>query len=422
MSTVLKTIRRPLPLFKKQVLNQIKPVPRLCKNNRGFFLLFFNLNDHYLYPMQELAIRDDQHSVQLDGLRFFAVFAVMFAHWLQWDLPNQPWVMKLPFVHGVLLFFVLSGFLITRIILKNKAANAGVPGFRGRFLKNFYIRRALRIFPIYYGLLILLLVINFDKIAEYAPWLFTYTINIYQAIKCDYLGPFNHLWSLSVEEQFYLLWPLLLLLIPARRVLLFIVLVIAISIGTKAGIFLFTDNWIAGGIFTISSMHALAIGALLAWLMSVSHPLLKKLDNPAWLYGTAVVYVLAILFLRDKIDWYKEIFDDMLFAILSVLVIYRASAGRFRFGVKWVLENPVVAYGGKISYGMYLYHLFIPSLFYYYAPKIGLGISNKYTFFVALCCITYVLAHFSWVLIEKPLNSLKKYFPYSKQTDKNTAT
>lgn len=364
--------------------------------------------------MQELTIREDQHSVQLDGLRFFAVFAVMFAHWLQWDLPNHPEIMKIPFVHGVLLFFVLSGFLITRIILKHKAANAGVPGFRGRFLKNFYIRRALRIFPIYYGLIILLLVINFDKIAEYAPWLFTYTINIYQTIKCDYIGPFNHLWSLSVEEQFYLLWPLLLLLVPQRRVLLFIFSVIAISIASKVWFFGFTENWIGGGIFTLSGMHALAIGALLAWLMAVNHPLLRKLDNPLWLYVTAVLYVLAIIFLRDSIVWYKELFDDLLFALLSALVINRAAAGGFRFGAKWVLENPVIAYGGKISYGMYLYHLFIPSLFYYYAPKIGLGISNKYTFFVALCCITFVLAHFSWVLIEKPLNGLKKYFPYSK--------
>lgn len=364
-------------------------------------------------PMQELAVKEDQHSVQLDGLRFFAVLGVMFAHWLQWDMYN-PYIKSFPFVHGVLLFFVLSGFLITRIILKHKMNTVPEPGSNTRFLKSFYIRRALRIFPIYYGLLLLLLYLDFDKIKELSPWLFTYTINIFQTVKCEYIGNFNHLWSLSVEEQFYLLWPFLLLLIPQRRILLFIVATIALSVLCKVGFFMFTDNWMAHGIFTVTSMHALGLGALLAWLMVNKHRFLEKLNNPLWLYVVGALYLASVVLLRMKFLWYEQIIDDFFFAILSVFIIHRAATGSFRFLPKWVLENPVVMYGGKISYGMYLYHLFIPPLFFYYAPKIGLGISNKYTFFLALCCITYVLAHFSWVLIEKPLNNLKKYFPYTK--------
>ena len=152
--------------------------------------------------------KGNQYAVQLDGLRFIAVFMVMIAHWAQWQFTNEL-IASIPFVHGVILFFVLSGFLITRILMQG--AEAG--GSSGGFLKNFYIRRVLRIFPIYYLLIFTLFILNYQNTRDIFFWLATYTINIFQAIRNEYVGDFNHFWSLGVEEQFYVLYPLVLFIL-----------------------------------------------------------------------------------------------------------------------------------------------------------------------------------------------------------------
>src|SRR4051812_27146072 len=120
----------------------------------------------------------DNHIPQLDGLRFFAIAMVMVAHWLQWRLYN-PFLVSFPFTHGVILFFVLSGFLITKILLNHKIETREKS--HSFFLKNFYIRRFLRIFPIYYGLLFFLFAIDYENTRDLSPWLFSYSVNIYQS-------------------------------------------------------------------------------------------------------------------------------------------------------------------------------------------------------------------------------------------------
>ncbi len=116
--------------------------------------------------------------------------------------------------------------------------------------------------------------------------------------------------------------------------------------------------------------------------------------------------------------WCREIFDDFFFAILAFFIILRASENRFSGLVKFILENKFVLYSGKISYGLYVFHLFIPTLFLYISPKIGLSISNKYTYFVACYFLTFLVAHLSWKLIESPINKLKDKVPYIKTPQK----
>ena len=129
----------------------------------------------------------DNHIVQLDGLRFFAVLMVMIAHWMQWQW-TSPWLTNFPFVHGVTLFFVLSGFLITGILLKYRDRYKEQGLHQGTLIKNFYIRRFLRIFPIYYLTLFFLLSIDYKNTREVFPWLVSYTSNIYQSIHNVYIG------------------------------------------------------------------------------------------------------------------------------------------------------------------------------------------------------------------------------------------
>lgn len=357
---------------------------------------------------------NNRHIIQLDGLRFFAVVMVMIAHWLQWQWSN-PILTKIPFVHGVTLFFVLSGFLITRILIINRDKYNEKGINKALLVKNFYIRRFFRIFPIYYLLIIGLYLFNYKNTSEIFPWLVTYTSNIYQSINNVYIGDFNHFWSLAVEEQFYLFWPFVILFLKPNKTLQIIILTIIVSIITKSYLYIYVGNWMATSYFTLSCMHALGLGALLAYIKVYKPKTENKLSKPIWLYMTIGLYIISLI-IQNKLNlgWYKEVFDDFFFAILAFFIVLRASENRFRGVVQVILENKFVTYSGKISYGLYVYHLFIPALFYYVAPIIGLSISNKYTFFIAAYFLTFLVAHLSWKLIELPINKLKNKVPYIK--------
>ena len=142
---------------------------------------------------------DNIYFKQLDGLRCIAVMSVLICHWVRYHF-----VMLIPFGSmGVNLFFVISGFLITRILLISKDEN----GDRSMAspMKKFYIRRTLRIFPIYYLTIFFLFLVNFPAIRENVAWLLTYTFNIklsFQGVwEMDKMHHLLHLWSLSVEEH-----------------------------------------------------------------------------------------------------------------------------------------------------------------------------------------------------------------------------
>ena len=359
-------------------------------------------------------MKEDKHILQLDGLRFFAVFMVMIGHWLQWQWTN-PILINFPFVHGVILFFVLSGFLITKILLTRKDELITTNTSKKFLIKNFYIRRFLRIFPIYYLLIVFLFIIDYKNTREFFPWLVTYTSNIYQSIKNVYVGDFNHFWSLAVEEQFYLFWPFLVLFIKSNRIFNTICITILSAILFKTLFYLYVGKWMATTYFTLNCMHALGIGALLSYFTLYNKRLIEILKKPIWLYLGLLLY-LILLFVQYKIKlgWYKEVGDEVLFAIISAFVILRASNNGFKFGLKYILENKFVVYSGKISYGLYVYHLFMPTIFYFIAPRIGLSISNKYTAFIAFYFVTFLVAHISWVLIERPIINLKSKVPYVK--------
>ena len=356
----------------------------------------------------------DNHIPQLDGLRFFAIVSVMIAHWLQWRLYN-PFLQKFPFGGGVILFYVLSGFLITRILLTYKKDSSNTQ--HAHFLKNFYIRRFLRIFPIYYGLLILLYMMDYENTRVLSPWLFSYSVNIYQSIYNEYIGCYSHFWSLSVEEQFYIFWPLLIIFINPRHFFKAIVATIVLSLLSRYIVSVTTANWMAVAYFPTSCMSFLALGALLAYFDLHRPEIFKKIAQPLIAYSGIMICVLLLFLIRYTESMKtKEMFDDFLIAVLSVFVVARASINGFQFLPKWILEHKFVVYSGKISYGLYVYHMFAPPLYYYLIPKIGLVVNNRFTECILCYFITFVVAHFSWIIIEKPINSLKRKFPYEKKS------
>ena len=157
---------------------------------------------------------------ELDGVRAVAIILVMLFHY--YYLLEVGWI-------GVQLFFVLSGYLITTILLKDKDQE------KGFYLKRFYWRRALRIFPLYYAYLgIFFLAFLFYGYPAFfpdlAPFLFSYTYNIYPLVHNFELNPvFTHFWSLSVEEQFYLFWPFVIYHLNRKQLRIALSLVILLS-------------------------------------------------------------------------------------------------------------------------------------------------------------------------------------------------
>eukprot|EP01136_Pigoraptor_vietnamica_P044419 Opistho-1_new@21151 len=153
----------------------------------------------------------------LDVLRAFAVCFVIIAHWGPSKFRSE--ILTFIFqkiipdgLFGVDLFFVLSGFLITSILL-NAKDNAN--GNRMTIIKSFYIRRALRIFPIYYLLIAIVYLLNDQSVKDHLIYYLSYTSN-FLTFKLRDWGSISHTWSLAVEEQFYLIWPWIIIFIPKK--------------------------------------------------------------------------------------------------------------------------------------------------------------------------------------------------------------
>jgi peptidoglycan/LPS O-acetylase OafA/YrhL len=362
--------------------------------------------------------QDSGYIVQLDGLRFFAIVSVMFGHWIQWQI-NKPLVSGFPFGNGVTLFFVLSGYLISDILFKNKTKFVELSIPKGGLIKAFYMRRVLRIFPLYFATILFLFFISYKNTREIFPWLATFTSNIYQAINNAYVGDFNHFWSLAVEEQFYMFWPWIIILVPTKYSEKIIIGLISLSILTKIYIYVnYPDKWMANSYFTLSCMHALGIGALISYWGIYRKDLIAKISEFKWVYASMIIYFsLHYIAFYNGIVWYNETLDNLLFAGMSALIINYAAQNKFESVAKVILENKFVVYSGKISYGLYVFHLFIPAFFWdHLSAWVGITITNKYTSFVMFYFVTFALAHISWRMMENPINNLKKHFPYLKKT------
>ncbi|MBI5289673.1 MAG: acyltransferase, partial [Chloroflexi bacterium] len=227
------------------------------------------------------------HIPALDGLRGLAVLLVLFNHAqveivLRMTAPaDRAWVDQLTLKiwsawwSGVDLFFVLSGFLITRILLQAKSG----PGY----FRTFYARRALRIFPLYYLFLVFLMALTHWRDATYLNtygglfrhqvWFWSYLSNYPLALSrvFDIQGfPATHLWTLAIEEQFYLVWPLIVLVLGRRNLMAACVAVAALALGLRIIATLdISEGWAVGlspYYLTPMKLDTLAIGALIACL------------------------------------------------------------------------------------------------------------------------------------------------------------
>ena len=344
------------------------------------------------------------HRSQLDSVRFFAFFGVFLFHAYRERFAYGEF--------GVFLFFALSGFLITRILVKNET------GRLGDDLRVFYLRRTLRIFPLYYGVLFVLLFftqkLNNSETGEgVAWWYFLYLHNVYSFVFDVSTGPTTHFWSLCVEEQFYVLFPLALLLAPKRRRFAMLVALIVASIATRIGLdALLPDRKVGAGALLPVAGEYLLWGALFG-LIDVRLGTRRVRTTALFvlgvvLHGSAVVDQLNFgLLASSGLEHAYQTLHGIGFSLI-VFSLWRMPANRL---VGLLSVEPLV-YLGRISYGLYVYHNFL------YGTKDALlgacpWLAPVPEVAVALAA-TVAVSVLSWHLFEGPINRLKDRIPYGK--------
>ncbi|MCB0729142.1 MAG: acyltransferase, partial [Ignavibacteriae bacterium] len=339
----------------------------------------------------------------------FAVLFVLIQHWLT----DRTWLLSVPFgMIGVTLFFVLSGFLISKILLQSKMNaelnNTGVM----HILKQFYIRRTLRIFPVYYVTLIILFIFNIENIREIFGWFVFYASNIYFYLIHDWAGVLSHLWTLAVEEQFYIIWPVLMLFTPRKHLLKVIMIMILIGPVSRSVMFYFSDkSEMTTDLISIlmpTCLDCFGLGALLAYMRIYSDKNFNFKNIYAYIFLLFNILILIISgFFEENI--YKMFIYRFSVSVISLYLISEAGIG-FTGSLKKIFENRLLLYIGKISYGIYLFHAFIPPLYKYFNLP---HFTNIYVQFIIQATILTLISSISWIIIEKPVISLKKKFRYN---------
>jgi len=362
---------------------------------------------------------------QLDGVRGLAIALVLVSHfgvldtWQATRLPG-----RFLGAIGVDLFFVLSGFLITGILLQAHARTrrplAGAAGeARGALapaalraeLARFYARRALRIFPVYYLTLAVLFAAGAPHVRSELGWHLAYLVNWRLAIDPADLFPASHFWSLAVEEQFYLLWPSLILwLSPSRRVPTLLA-ACALAVATRALLFSLDAAPYTIRFNTLACLDTLGLGALLAtwWRRGdAGRAPLRRVARLGLAVGLPGV-ALALASVRGLDDRRYWAFSSVFTALAGAWLVLR-SARRTQDLLGRTLESAPLRALGRVSYALYLFHM--PVLWALPFALRALGWQPGMTGRQALLFVTtFALAALSWQLVESRLLRMKRYFP-----------
>jgi peptidoglycan/LPS O-acetylase OafA/YrhL len=370
----------------------------------------------------------------LDGLRGVAILLVVAIHV---RLPPA----ELPLDHlvafvlsagwlGVDLFFVLSGFLITGLLIDAR----GGP----RYFRTFYTRRTLRIFPLYYLTLAFVFFIaprlpgllRSDGLQGREWWYWLYLSNIYFALGDWPSNSFNGVWSLAVEEQFYLVWPWVVLLCPPRALLRVCVLTMLMAPLVRLVLLVSGAGLTATYALTPARMDALAAGATVS-VLARRPGALERLTPVARLVGIATLLLILVIALHHR----EVSLDTPVSATLgyslaavgfgAVLLLTLTSRG----ALSAVLNQPVLRAFGVYSYAIYLFHdavweLVEPRLWTAGEPPaiIGSHLPAQLLGLVIMLPLSFATGWLSWNLLERHILALKRFFPYVRRREPDTQT
>lgn len=354
----------------------------------------------------------------LNGIRAIACLIVIVFHIDQFfslfDLPKLGYHTSGMAGYGVTLFFVLSGYLITFLMLAEKKMFGQVE------LIKFYKRRILRIWPIYYlAILFTIILIYFNIIPAISNVISS--IALYSLLLSNVGYAFGYgiisitpLWSVGVEEQFYAFWPVLLN--KTKNIFITLIAVILIYLLIKIGLRIF-ENGVWYSLITNSAFDSMAIGGMASALVFYRSKLLSYLYHP-------VVQVFSWLFLAVSI-FYKpmhitSLFDSEIHSIIYAIIIMNVSTNDSTI---INLENKLLNFIGKISYGMYVYHMIIIVLLSYffkaYIKLIDLIVLRYLLVYVLVIGLAIGISYLSFTYLESFFLRMKSGFSKVISTNSN---
>jgi len=368
---------------------------------------------------------------ELDGLRGIAVVLVMALHLFKRAgyFTEHP-VLETTIIFttvgwvGVDIFFTLSGFLITSILLKSKTGE--------HYFRNFYVRRALRIFPLYYAAILFVLFFApkveeefTNQLSTALPIMLLYQQNWALLFKGFYITQYLGItWSLAIEEQFYLIWPFIVYKLDREKLIRFSIGYIALSIiGRVLGTLLWPDLPQASTFFYYTSFarfEEMLFGGLLATFLTYdgAHEKVKRYALPLFLTSFAVFVALHILSLPGSPHPEHASLPLTLGGYTTAALFTVGLIGIFvthppRDIFRRFFANPVLTFLGKYSYSMYLFHmtaaLILLDVFWHSELR---GWKPFILYPLTTYIATVIIALLTWNLLEKHMLGLKKYFEY----------
>lgn len=320
--------------------------------------------------------------------------------------PLKMFVHNLPI--GVDLFFIISGFLIVYLLLAEKQETKSIS------MSKFYTRRALRIFPLYFAIIGLAYLCYPTQRASVDFSKYLYFWENFWMIKTGNwtIGALNPLWSICVEEHFYLVIPILVLMVPRDKVQ---VMFVSIILGSLFFRYYYTStvqyNWMGIYIHTLSRCDLLAVGGLLA---HYHHAGGLKI-NISWRhYLATVVYLCLLMSMVDSSEVTSiqfAMFKRYLFALPLVIIFIGTVLNENKINFIEILNNnKAINYLGKISFGLYMYHSLIGDVINRYFPS---PLPHQ-LFPITVIILTILAATLSYELFEKQILKLKTRFEVIK--------
>lgn len=374
---------------------------------------------------------ENKHFPALDGIRGIAILLVLLSHAVDFlgpvprRLPGLIWpqIMTITFLPGwagVDLFFALSGFLITGILLRARRSPT--------YFSSFYARRALRIFPVYYVFLTLSLLVasRWAAFADYLPhsslerasfFVFLQNWPIFWKSWAAMSALWSPYWSLAVEEQFYLVWPTLIRLLKPRT--MFYLCIVGFLLGSVERALMIRHLGLQFGLmqWPFSRLDGLFLGAAVALYREVWDRIVPMRWAVAAFSVGATLYLSIVLLHHTELEGsgsHLWIIGVSAFALMSAGLI-AAAEHRPPWLVRILSVRPLLL-AGRYSYGIYVYHLmfyiaFEWLWFTHIAPVIGYHLITSIAYIALTISVTFAFAALSFRYYEAPFLKLKRFFP-----------
>ncbi len=336
---------------------------------------------------------------QLDGLRGIAILSVLIHHF---EVHLPVWIDWGPI--GVRTFFLLSGYLITLSLWKMMARAEGNGGY-WRGIGAYHIRRFLRLAPALYLMIAIGCVMGLDYFWDGLGWHLAFLTNFYTLIHNEWPGAVSHLWSLSLQEQFYVVWPLVILLVPRRYLPWALLGIMASAFAFRFWAFSVDASPFVRWLMLPAVMDSFALGALIACWKTSDRPIPLATGWTGLAVGLAAIgcYVIArfMRYATEITPWFgmMDTFENVFLGwiLLRTIQGWGGVVGR-------IFENRVLVYLGKISYGLFVFHSLVHVVLTPWLDRIGLTLpGHGWERSAILIPVCIGIAAISWRWIEQPL-------------------